>query len=376
MPATTGGSTMRRTARLGFALALILLPTGCAASGAAEPAPASLGAADRAAPDPSTELTTPPAPTPPSSPADKPGAVPAQAVAEPTDPADPEVAPSSEGGAEESMVWIPAGDHDVPGTLALPPASDGLPVPVVLMLHGDLSSRDENGGLFARQAAILADHGIASLRIDFAGSGDSPEPDLALDYPNMVDDAAASLDYLRADDRFDATRVAVLGLSRGGAIAATLAGTRPGVAALVEWSGAVYNGYDEEPGLHDQARADGYVEIGPDPGGFKLSLSWFDTIEQSRPLTDVQDYTGPVLAITGSADQVVPPETSDVLVQSVASTDTTRYTIDGADHEYQATSDDQTHADELFQLTDRWLTSRLDVGVSPAPSTPDGPPTP
>jgi len=262
----------------------------------------------------------------------------------------------------ESMVWIPAGDHEVPGTLALPTNPTDRPVPVVLMLHGDLSSRDENGGLFARQAAALAADGIASLRIDFAGSGDSTEPDLALNYPDMVGDAVASLDYLRSDDRLDSTRVAVLGLSRGGAIAATLAGTRPGVAALVEWSGAVYNGYDEEPDLHDQARIDGYVELGPDPGGFRLSLSWFDTIEQSHPLTDVTGYTGPVLAITGSEDQVVPPTTSDVLVQAVASTDTTRDVIDGADHEYQATSDDQTDADEVIRLTDQWLISRLDGG--------------
>ena len=99
--------------------------------------------------------------------------------------------------------------------------------------------------------------GVASLRIEFAGSGDSEEPDLALDYPGMVTDAAASVDYLRADPRFDPTRVAVLGLSRGGAIGATLAGTVPGLAALVEWSGAVYNGYDEDPDAHDQARTTG-----------------------------------------------------------------------------------------------------------------------
>jgi alpha-beta hydrolase superfamily lysophospholipase len=66
-----------------------------------------------------------------------------------------------------------------------------------------------------------------------------------------------------------------------------------------------------------------------------------------------------VLAITGSDDEVVPPTTSDVLVQDVASTDTTRDIIDGADHEYQATSDDQTHADEVIRLTDQWLASRL-----------------
>ena len=227
---------------------------------------------------------------------------------------------------------------------------------MVLLLHGDLSNRNENGDLFIRLAAALAATGVASLRIDFAGSGDSEEPDLALDYPGMVTDAAASVDYLRADPRFDPARVAVLGLSRGGAIAATLAGTVPGLAALVEWSGAVYNGYDEDPGAHDQARTDGFVTVG---GGFRLSLNWFDSIEQSHPLDDVAGFTGPVLAVTGSDDGVVPPEVSDVFLQTVASTDTTRHNIDGADHEFDATTDEQSHAPEALTVTTDWLTARL-----------------
>jgi uncharacterized protein len=263
-------------------------------------------------------------------------------------------------GIVESMVWVPAGDHRVPGTLAMPASPPAGAIPVVLLLHGDLSDRNENGDLFTRLAAALAAQGVASLRIDFAGSGDSEEPDLALDYPGMVTDAAASVDYLRADPRFDPTRVAVLGLSRGGAIAATLAGTVPGVAALVEWSGAVYNGHDEDPEAHDRARADGFVILG---GGFRLSLNWFDSIEQSHPLDDVAGFTGPVLAVTGSDDGVVPPEVSDVLLQTVASTDTTRHSIDGADHEFDATTDDQSHAQEALTVTTDWLTARF--GAAP-----------
>ncbi|MEP6560205.1 MAG: dienelactone hydrolase family protein, partial [Nakamurella sp.] len=213
-------------------------------------------------------------------------------------------------------------------------------------------------------AADLAGRGIASLRIDFAGSGDSAQPDLTLDYPGMVADATAAVNYLQGDPRIDPDRVAVLGLSRGGSIAATLAGTVPGVAALAEWSGAVYNGYDEDPEAHDQARADGYVTVDGNAGPFRLSLNWFDSIEQSQPLDDVASYTGPVLAITGSADDVVPPEVSDVFVQTVASTDTTRYTVDGADHEFDATTDDQTHAEETLAVTTDWLASRLSVGTT------------
>ena len=94
-------------------------------------------------------------------------------------------------------------------------------------------------------------------------------------------------------------------------------------------------------------------------GGFRLPQNWFDSIEQSHPLDDVAGFTGPVLAVTGSDDAVVPPEVSDVFLQTVASTDPTRHSIDGADHEFDATTDDQSHAQEALTVTTNWLTAKL-----------------
>jgi fermentation-respiration switch protein FrsA (DUF1100 family) len=256
----------------------------------------------------------------------------------------------------ETDVWVPAGDHRVPGTLALPALTPGERVPAVLLLHGDLSSRDENADIFGRLAAALSARGIASLRIDFAGSGDSEEPDLALDYSSMVTDATASLTYLGADAVLDPNRLAVLGLSRGGSIAATVAGTVPGVAAMVSWSGAIYNGYDEDPDGHQEAAENGYTPVDLGDRVFKLSLAWYDSIENAHPLDDVAGYTGPVLAVVGSDDQVVPPEVSDDFLATVASTDKTLHTIDGADHGFSA---DPAYGDEAIDVTTDWLVTRL-----------------
>jgi dipeptidyl aminopeptidase/acylaminoacyl peptidase len=352
----TGGAAMTWGCRFCLALAALALLTGCAP---ADPVRQAVGTSPRTAPGVDSG-----APVLAGVSADVPSpaaavSVPPAATVSAADPVLPPVPDVPTDGITESEVWVPAGDHRVPGTFTLPAQPSPTPLPVVLLLHGDFSSRNENGDLFARQAAALAAGGIASLRIDFAGSGDSEQTDLQLDYPGMVADATASVDFLRSDPLLDPTRVAVLGLSRGGSIAATLAGTVPGVAALVEWSGAVYNGYDEAPDLHDQARAAGDVTLGSDPGSFRLSLSWFDSIERSHPLDDVTGYTGPVLAVTGGADEVVPPEVSDVLIQTVASTDTTRYVVENADHEFDATSDDQAHTEEALGVTTDWLVAKL-----------------
>jgi len=274
-------------------------------------------------------------------------------------PARPVASASKQSGslaAPETLVWIPAGDHRVPGTLAMPALARGQTVPAVLLLHGDFSSRDENGDMFGRLAAALSDRGIASLRIDFAGSGDSEEPDLALDYPGMVLDATASLAYLQQQQSVDATKVAVLGLSRGGSIAATVAGTVPGVAALVSWSGAIANAYEEDPGAHELARQDGEVVIDLGDRDFHLSLAWFDTILDSHPLDDVAGFSNPVLAVVGSDDGVVSPEISDIFLATVASADKTLHTISGGDHGFTA---EPEYGDEAIAVTTDWLASRL-----------------
>ncbi len=269
-------------------------------------------------------------------------------------------------GVIQTDVWIPAGDHRVPGTLALPVAQPGASpsgsvqpggsTPVVLLLHGDLSSRDENGDLFGHLASALAARGIASLRIDFAGSGGSEQPDLALDYPGMVADATAAVRFLQDRAGLDPGRIAVLGLSRGGSIAATVAGTVPGIAAFVSWSGAVANGSDEDPDAHQIARDDGSYPVDLGDREFRLSLAWYDSIEAARPLDDVAGYTGPVLAIVGTGDEVVPPEESTALIATVASKDATLHTIDGADHGF---SHDPGYSDEAIAVTTDWLALRF-----------------
>ena len=211
----------------------------------------------------------------------------------------------------ETMVWIPAGDHRVPGTLALPAVTPGEKVPAVLLLHGDLSSRDENGDMFARSGGRAGGPGNRLAADRFRRfrrlGGTRPRP--GLPGHGARRHGVAGLPALQdADvdpDQDRHPRAVPRRVDR-----ATVAGTVPGVAALVSWSGAVYNGYDEDPDGHQVARENGYVPVDLGDRIFKLALAWFDTIESSHPLDDVSGYTGPVLAVVGSDDDVVPPEVS------------------------------------------------------------------
>ena len=83
-------------------------------------------------------------------------------------------------------------------------------------------------------------------------------------------------------------------------------------------------------------------------------MAWFDTILDSHPLDDVAGYTGPVLAVVGSDDDVVAARGLRHFLATVASTDTTLHTIDGADHGFTA---EEQYGDEAISVTTDWLVS-------------------
>jgi hypothetical protein len=62
------------------------------------------------------------------------------------------------------------------------------------------------------------------------------------------------------------------------------------VAALASWSGALYNGYDEDLGGHQEARDNGYAAVDLGDRDFELSIASFDRIEASHPLIDFPGY--------------------------------------------------------------------------------------
>lgn len=68
-------------------------------------------------------------------------------------------------------IMIAAEDHEIPATLTIP-EGDG-PFPLVVMCHGNGSNRHEAGNGYDMAAEEMAKRGIASLRFDYIGNGDS-----------------------------------------------------------------------------------------------------------------------------------------------------------------------------------------------------------
>ena len=130
--------------------------------------------------------------------------------------------PQGKGPYTEEEVNFKNGDAVLRGTLTMPEGYDRN-TPVVIMVTGSgLQNRDEEileHKPFAVIADALAREGIATLRYDDRGFGESTGDAVNCTTEDLMRDALAGIDFLRG--RFD--RVGVLGHSEGGTIALMLA---------------------------------------------------------------------------------------------------------------------------------------------------------
>lgn len=230
--------------------------------------------------------------------------------------------------AEENITFEVAGQKVV-GTLETP---DGVEKPpVVLMLHGftgtrnELPVKDTDEGVFSRTARLLAEAGLASLRIDFRGSGESDGKWSDTTFASQIADAEAAVDWLKASDRVDGARIAILGWSQGGLVASHTASARPEVKAVSLWA-PVVNPLYTFPALLGQdtvtkawASASDTEITAKLPWGAETTLkaAFYQQLPIYSTPAALADYDGPLQVIVGLKDTLVTPQpaSGEILLQ-------------------------------------------------------------
>lgn len=132
------------------------------------------------------------------------------------------------------------------GTLVRPAAGDSVPGALLLNGSGPLD-RDSNMpgqalNIANAFASALASHGVASVRYDKRGVGESSGDYLTTGFEQEMDDLRSALDALRVTQRIDPSRVTVIGHSVGATIAIRLASRHDWLAGVVLLSGAARSG--------------------------------------------------------------------------------------------------------------------------------------
>ena len=201
------------------------------------------------------------------------------------------------------------------GVMHVPQGSGGRRAGVVIM-HGFSGNRMEASFLFVGLSRALEAAGIASLRFDFWGSGESDGEFIDMTVSSERGDALAALDFFKSQPEIDAGRVGLLGLSMGGFVAACTLGSRSDVKAAALWS-AAGGGWKErlEPLVGEEMRRRGFAER----GGLRIKADFLDDLGRHDPLGEVSKYGGPVLVVHGTADASVPLDDAKAYVAALGS---------------------------------------------------------
>ena len=184
--------------------------------------------------------------------------------------------------------------------------ADGQKCPVVIMMHGFMGNKD---GMMEKIAADkLASHGIATVKFDFNGHGESEGEFSGMTVPNEIEDAKLVYDYVKSLPF--AGDVALTGHSQGGVVASMTAGDLgvDGVKCVVLLAPAAVLRDDAIRGSTMGAR---YNPLDPPASvqlfpGKNLGREYIRTAFSLPIYETAMKYTGPACIIHGTGDQVVP----------------------------------------------------------------------
>jgi hypothetical protein len=215
--------------------------------------------------------------------------------------------------------------------------------PGVVFLHGFTGCKHETRRLYVLTAREMARHGIASLRIDFRGSGDSAGDFSEMTITRELEDARAAVAFMRGRSEVDASRIGALGMSMGGMVAALLLGEDPGITAAVLWCPVCdFSALIRRQAL-DSAFAEGDVA---DRGGWPVGKAFAVDGLTHRPVEALARSKARVLILHGDRDQAVSCEES-LLHKNVAR----REIVSGADHCFSSLA----WAQQVVDSSSRWF---------------------
>lgn len=248
------------------------------------------------------------------------------------------LAESQKTAGETISIDVPAVDgipaHTIPAIVTLPEGKG--PFPAVVMLHGTGSNKNEAGNGYDVAAPMMAKAGIATIRIDFMGNGDSTASYKDYNYTSANIDAKAAADYMAKLDVIDANKLAVMGWSQGGTNALLAAAAYPGTfKAVVTWAGALdlTTMFDNFNAAYETAKTTGSYEMTFDwRDSLPVGERWFKEVKETKVLDKIKGLKAPVLSIHGDKDDTVPFADSENVQKTLGTSNLC--TIAGADHTY------------------------------------------
>jgi len=178
--------------------------------------------------------------------------------------------------------------------------------PITILLHGFTGNKIESNRLYVDLARTLCNSGIAVLRFDYRGHGDSPCSFEDFRIVWAYEDAEAAIKHVieELSDKVDSKRIGLVGLSLGGAVAIrSSVKFKSVIKALVLLSPAINF---SEIIKAEELSSDNYVYLGPQ----RIRKESIKELAQVNLMNMADKINAPTLIIHSKDDNVVPYEQS------------------------------------------------------------------
>lgn len=219
--------------------------------------------------------------------------------------------------------------HTLRGMLNFPEGKET--APVLINIHGFGGTMGGYKGLHTHMARILAANGIACVRFDMYGNGESDGEFSDMTFTSLLEDTEDIFAWVKAQPWADQEHLILSGQSMGGYVA-SCAAPRISPSALIlmcpgagMWYGALERALSmEEKGIF-------FADI----EGLKFSTAFNKDLNQYEPFSTADGYQGPVLLIRGTKDELVDEATCEKY-RSVYGDACTYITIEGGNHNFSS----------------------------------------
>jgi uncharacterized protein len=224
----------------------------------------------------------------------------------------------------------------------------------LVLVHGGGVTREE-AGFFGRLAQGVGEAGVASLRFDLRGHGESEGRQEDLTLSAILNDIQAAIEHVQA--AADVTSVSLLGVSFAGGICGYFAAKRPALVNRLVLGNPLLNYkkrfIDDKPYWHNdrideeagrELAEHGFVAHSPT---FKLSRPLLNEVFWLQPHTILGQIQAPTLILHGTKDTFIPVESSRTAVTQLTC-EHKLVELEGAQHGF-AVHDDPTYTNPKSQ---------------------------
>lgn len=237
------------------------------------------------------------------------------------------------------------------GVLHLP--VEGTRPPLVIMAHGFTDDKTGDNRLFVKFARKAARAGIAVLRFDFAGSGDSEGEFSEVTLDSEIEDLKSAVDFAYNLSEIDNSRINLIGYSLGGAVSIALAAIDQRIKSFIGWASVSSPKATFQRILGRKTfsliKKNCLIACKNGEKQFYLRKGFFDSIIGFDPLQEINKISPrPVLLIHGSTDRKVLQGQTRLLFRNALEPKKIQF-IQGAGHSFAFFEED------LFEVTLRHL---------------------